>query len=235
MSPPPQGVSAMGCGPDVFRLFDLADAFMRENRARRQAACCPEETMGRRPSPGPSVQEQLYEMYGRGELDEPTFQRLKELAARGQLRPVDLAVLRYERRQQKRTQPPLSEEEAAIRQLRARIAQLEQARTDSAQVLETLEAKVREMEDRAREREEAARQAVARDESLARRYLLEKQTLLETRARLVEQAEALRKDMERLDGLKAQLEAKVAELEALRSRETLQTLQTEALEDQTDE
>ncbi len=218
----------MGCGPDLLRLFDLADALMRENQVHRREACCPEE----RPTPRavPSVREQLGEMYERGELDEPTYQRLREMAARGRLRPVDLAVLRYERRQRKRAQPP-SEEETAIRQLRARIAQLERARAESSEVLATLEAKIAEIEDRAREREEAARRAVAEDETLARRHLLERQALLESRQRLREQAEALREDLDRLEGLKAQLEAKVAELEALRSREALQTLRTEVTEE----
>lgn len=225
----------MGCGPDVFRLFDLADTLVRDNRSRRYAAYRP---VGRPQPSGPSPQEQLYDMYGRGELDEQTFDDLKDLAARGQLRPVDLAVLRYERRQKTRTRPPASEEEVAIRQLRARIAQLEGAREESARVLASLQAKIEDVKARAQKREEAARQAVVSDpstgsgrrETLARRYLTEKQELLKTQARLEEQAQALRDDLARLDELKGELEAKVTELEALRSRQEIGALRTEIVE-----
>jgi len=227
----------MGCGPDVFRLFDLADALVRANRSRRYAAYRP---VGRPQPAGPSLQEQLYDMYGRGELDEKIFQDLKDLAARGQLRPVDLAVLRYERaygvaaqhhrRQKARARPPQSEEEVAIRQLRARIAQLEGAREESSRVLASLQEKIEDVRARAQKREEAARQAVATDEALARRYLTEKQELLGTQARLEEQAQALRDDLARLEKLKGELEAKVTELEALRSRQEISALRAEIAE-----
>lgn len=217
----------MGCGPDVFRLFDLADTLVRDNRSRRHAAYRP---AGRPQPSGPSLQEQLYDMYGRGELDEQTFNDLKDLAARGQLRPVDLAVLRYARRQKARTWPPASEEEVAIQQLKARIAQLEGAREESSRVLASLQAKIEDVKARTQKREEGARQVVATDEPLARRYLTEKQTLLETQARLEEQAQSLQDDLARLDELKGELEAKVAELEALRSRQEIGALRTEIAE-----
>lgn len=217
----------MGCGPDVFRLFDLADTLVRDNRSRRYEAYRP---VGRPQPSGPSPQEQLYDMYGRGELDEQIFNDLKDLAARGQLRPVDLAVLRYERRQKVIARPPASEEEVAIRQLRARIAQLEGAREESSRVLASLQEKIEDVKARTRKREEAARQVVATDETLARRYLMEKQELVETEARLEEQAQALRDDLVRLDELRGELEAKVMELEALRSRQEIGALRAEIAE-----
>ncbi|HIC89493.1 MAG TPA: hypothetical protein EYP04_08835 [Anaerolineae bacterium] len=214
----------MGCGPDVFRLFDLADALVRDNRARR---CETWPAAGSPQHPGPSLQEQLYEMYERGELDEKTFRELKDLAARGRLQPVDLAVLRYERQQRIKTRPRVSEEDVAIRKLRARIARLEEAREESSQVLASLRERIADMEARAQQREEGARQVVATDEALARRYLMEKQELVEAQARLEAQAQALEEDLARLDELRGKLEAKVAELEALRSRRELQSLRTE--------
>jgi len=214
----------MGCGPDVFRLFDLADALIRDNRARRYGGA---PSVGSSQAPGPSLREQLYEMYERGELDEETFRDLQDLAARGRLHPVDLAVLRYERRQKVNARPRESEEDVAIRKLRARIARLEEAREESSRVLASLRERIADMEERAQRREEAARLAVAKDETLARRYLMEKQELMEAQARLVEQARALEEDLARLGELQAKLEAKVIELEALRSRQELQTLRTE--------
>ncbi len=218
----------MGCGPDLFRLFDLADTLVRDNRSRRQAVHRP---MGQPQPSGPSLQEQLYEMYGRGEIDEETFNALKELAARGQLRPVDLAVLRYERRRKGRLRRRESEEEAALRQLRARIAQLEEAREASARVLASLREQIEDVAARIQKREEAARRVVATDEALARRYLMEKQELLETQARLEAQAQALQADLTRLDELRGTLEAKITELEALRTRQELQALQGEITEE----
>jgi len=219
----------MGCGPDVFRLFDLADSLVRDNRSRRYGAYRPVGLP--KPPTGPSLQEQLYEMYGRGELDKETFQDLKGLAARGQLRPMDLAVLRYEGGRKAKDRSPASEEEVAVRQLQARIAQLEGAREDSSQVLTSLQEKIEDVKARAQKRAEAARQVVPTDEALARRYLTEKQELLNTQTRLEEQAQALRDDLARLDELRGKLEAKVMELEALRSRQELQTLQTEIVEE----
>ena len=217
----------MGCGPDVFRLFDLADTLVRDNRSRRYEAYRP---VGLPQPSGPSLQEQIYDMYGRGELDEQTFSELKDLAARGQLRPVDLAVLRYERHQKSRARPPASEEEVAIRQLKARIAQLEGAREESSQVLAALQEKAEDVKARAQKREDAARQAVAMDEALARRHLMEKQKLVETQTHLEEQAQALRDDLARLDELQGELEAKVMELEALRSRQEIGALRAEIAE-----
>jgi len=218
----------MGCGPDLFRLFDLADTLVRDNRSRRRAIHRP---VGQPQPSGPSLQEQLYEMYGRGEIDEETFNALKKLAAQGQLRPVDLAVLRYERRRKGRRRRRESEEEAALRELRARVAQLEEAREASAQVLASLQEQIEDVEARIRKREEAARRVVATDEELARRYLMEKQELLETQARLEAQAQALQADLTRLDELRGTLEAKITELEALRTRQELQALQGEITEE----
>lgn len=217
----------MGCGPDVFRLFDLADALVRDNRWRRYAAYQP---IGRPQPTGPSLQEQLYDMYGRGELNEETFNNLKGLAARGELRPVDLVVLRYEGRQKIKVRPPETEEEAAIRQLRARISHLESAGEESARVLASLQEKIDDVKARAQKREEVARRVIATDEAQARRYLTEKQELLETQGRLEKQAQALQDDLAKLHELKGELQAKVMELEALHSRRELYALRTEIKE-----
>ena len=218
----------MGCGPDVFRLFDLADTLVRDNRSRRYGVYPPAD----QPPVGPSPREQLYAMYARGEVDKETFRALKELAKRGELRAVDVAVLRYEQKRKPRPRSsPASEEEVAIRQLQSRIAQLEEARKESSRVLTSLQEKIEDVKARAQKREEAARQLVSSDEALARRYLLEKQELLETQARLEEQAQALRDDLTKLDDLRGKLEAKVTELKALQSRQELQALQTEIVQE----
>jgi len=221
----------MGCGPDVFRLFDLADTLVRDNRSRRYGTYPPTGL----PQPaGPSPREQLYQMYARGEVDKKTFRALKELARRRELREVDLAVLRFEqRRKPKKKSSPASEEEVAVRQLQSRIAQLEGAQEESSRVLTSLQEKIEDVRARAQKREEAARQVLPTDEALARRYLTEKQELLETQTRLEEQAQALQEDLAKLDDLRGKLEAKVTELKALHARQELQSLRTEIVEEPT--
>jgi len=221
----------MGCGPDVFRLFDLADTLVRDNRSRRYGAYPPADQP---PPVGPSPREQLYAMYARGEVDKETFRALKELAKRGELRAVDVAVLRYEQKRKPKRKSPLTEEEVAIRQLQGRIAELEEAREESLRVLSSLQEKIEDVQARAQKREEAARRAVSSDEVLARRYLMEKQELLETQTRLQEQAQALQDDLAKLDDLREKLEAKVTELEALRSRQDIQSLRTKIVEEPVD-
>lgn len=74
---------------------------------------------------------------------------------------------------------------------------------------------------RTTDKEQTAREVVVTDEDAARRLLREKADLEASRERLAEQARALRDDMSRLGDLRAQLEAKAAELEAVRAREEL--------------
>ncbi len=176
-------------------------------------------------APAPSVEEQLYTMYARGELDEDAFRALKALAEKGQLQPVDLAVHRLEALRRRATRGRESDTERSIRQIRARLVRLEKARSESTQVLDTLQKKMAALAEEAEKREAAAREAVAHDEERARRYLEEKQELLATRARLEEQAAALQEDLQRIDELRLTLEARIAELEALRTREELQKLE----------
>ena len=75
--------------------------------------------------------------------------------------------------------------------------------------------------ERVTHREQAARKLVATDEEAARRLLIEKTELNVSRERLAEQAQALRGDLARLGDLRAQLEAKASELEAVEAREEL--------------
>jgi hypothetical protein len=109
----------------------------------------------------------------------------------------------------------------ALRGIHSRLARLAEARTASAKVLADLEARQVDLNRRMAEKENAARASVETDEETARARLTEKLELVRSHARQVEQAEALRADLARLDDLRAQLEATAAELEAVRARSRL--------------
>lgn len=207
----------LGCGPGLGDLFYLADRLLEDNRARRGSALSAAPVA--RPSQSELTQ-QLYDMYGRGELSEAAFAALKSLAGRGTLRPADLAVHRV-RAGRRRPRPEGRETAAALRQVQVRLTQLDEAREASSQTLADLEARMAGLAERATGKEQAARQLVATDEEAARRLLMEKAELEASRQRLAEQAQALRDDLARLDDLQAQLEAKAAELEAVGAREEL--------------
>jgi hypothetical protein len=168
-------------------------------------------------------------MHGEGQITEEVFTALRALADKGQLRPADLAVHRAraassvfdaQHRPAGRDDPAVTN---ARRGLHSRLAQLAQARAASEKVLADMEARLAGLDERAVGKELAARDAltVGQDETAARQRLVEKAELTRSRDRLATQAEALRADLARLDDLRAQLEAKALELEAVQARNRL--------------
>jgi predicted nucleic acid-binding Zn-ribbon protein len=153
-------------------------------------------------------------------LSEVAFGALKPLAERRVLRPADLAVHRLKARR-RGPRPGGGETATALRQVRARLMQLGEAREASSRALADLEAQMAELAERATGKEQAAREQVTSDEVAARRTLTEKAALEASRERLAAQAAALRDDLARLDDLRTQLEAKATELEAVGAREGL--------------
>ena len=208
----------LGCGPGLGDLFHLADRLLEDNRAHRGSA------LGAAPVARPArpdLTQHLYDMYGRGELSEVAFTALKPLADRGALRSADLAVHRVKARRRGLLRPGGGETAAALRQVQARLMQLEEAREASSRALAELESRMVELAKRATGKEQAAREQVTRDEEAARRALTEKVAFEASGERLATQAAALREDLARLEGLRAQLEAKATELEAVGAREGL--------------
>jgi hypothetical protein len=213
----------LGCGPGLGNLFHLADRLLEDNRAHRGSALG--ATPVARPS-RPDLTQQLYDMYGRGELSEAAFGALKPLAERRVLRPADLAVHRLKARR-RGPRPGGGETATALRQVRARLMQLGEAREASSRALADLEAQMAELAERATGKEQAAREQVTTDEAATRRALTEKAALEASHERLAAQAAALRDDLARLDDLRAQLEAKATELEAVGAREGLVAVMNE--------
>jgi len=207
----------LGCGPGLGNLFHLADRLLEDNRAHRGStlAATPVARSSR-----PDLTQQLYDMYGRGELREVAVGALKSLSERGALRSADLAVHRLKARR-RGPRPGGGETATALRQVRARLMQFGEAREASSRALADLEARMVELAERATGKEQAAREQVTTDEAAARRALTEKAALEASRERLAAQAAALRDDLARLDDLRTQLEAKATELETVGAREGL--------------
>jgi len=207
----------MGLGSALGELFHLVDRVLEDNRAHRSSLLTAAPVTRRA---WPELKQQLYEMYGRGELSEAAFAALNSLTERGALRPADLAVHRA-RARRRRGRPGGSETSTALRKVQARLMQLEEAGEASSQTLADLEGRMAGLAERATDKEQAARKLVASDEEAARRLLIVKAELEASRERLAEQAQALREDQARLGDLRAQLEAKASELEAVVAREEL--------------
>lgn len=212
----------MGCGSPLGDLFYLADALLASGEWRACAgAAGPGVAGGASPvARHPPLVAELYRMYGEAQIGEEVFAALRALADRGQLGPADLAVhrARAQRRPAGRGDPALA---SALRGIHSRLAQLAQVRAASEKVLADLETRLADLGHRIADKERGARETVERDEGIARRRLAEKAELASGRDRLTEQARALRADLAQLDDLRAQLEIKAAELEAVRARSRL--------------
>lgn len=206
----------MGCGSVLGDLFYLADSLL-DREAGIGWRVTNEAAYSTRHTPSEGLRARLYQMYGDGQLSEEVFTALRVLAERGQLRPADLAVHRARAGHPSagRDDPSTAN---ALRGVRSRLAQLAQARAASEKVLADLEARLSEIDQHVATKEQAAREIIASDEESARQRLAEKVELASSRDRLAAQAHALREDLNRLDDLRAQLEAKAMELKALQAR-----------------
>ncbi|MEW5958170.1 MAG: hypothetical protein AB1801_10630 [Chloroflexota bacterium] len=220
----------IGCGSGLYDLFYLTDTLIRDNRAHRDHVQAAPAVLG--PATGSRTREstqalvdQLYELAGRGQLSDEAFEALKSLADRGQLRPADLAVHRIKAgRQGRHRAHPEAKQAAALRQVQARLAQLDEARESSAAVLADLESRLDRLAAQIEAKEQDARDRVATDEAAARRILTEKAALTDSYRRLNEQAQALRDDLARLDQMRLQLADRAAEWEAVLARSEIATL-----------
>ncbi|MEW6717032.1 MAG: hypothetical protein AB1345_05990 [Chloroflexota bacterium] len=206
----------MGCGSPLGDLFYLADRLLASPPSYSSPPCSP--VMGKGQEKG--VRDRLYRMFGEGQISEGAFTALRSLAEKGQLRSVDLAV-HSARARKSSVQPDDPATTNALRGIHSRLTQLAQARNASGKVLAALEARISDLDGRIAKKEEAARQTVQQDEKTARKRLAEKVELAGNREKLVAQAQALRADLSSLDDLRAKLETKSIELEAVQARSRL--------------
>ena len=211
----------MGCGSPLGDLFYLADRLLYQphdllaQQNGREVIAHFEQ--GYRGSGAENLRARLYQMFGDGMISEEIFTALQGLAERGQLRSADLAVHLSRHRGQ-----TLSSEELgarnALKGIRSRLALLAQSRVSAETVLADLQVHLVDTDRRVAEKERAARENLVHDEGAARQSLDEKIEFVNSRERLASQAQTLGADLSRLDDLRAQLEAKATELEAVLAR-----------------
>ncbi len=183
------------------------------------------------------IEQKVKLMYARGEINSDTYHRLMEMAGSGQLDESDLARIRSEAgggSQPGREVVPQTKRDTAIvsslNRLYTHRTQLEKSRTETEQVLQTLEGEMNRLQEQAQEADKQAQLRLP-DEGRAREYLQVKQQVLERVQTLEERIASLRDSLRRIDALRNELATREAELKALQSGEQLAELESSIRED----
>lgn len=188
-----------------------------------------------RRSSGASIEQEVKNRYARGKIDSATYHRLMDMAQNGHLGRDDLDRI-------ENTSLPLAiQEQRAPRQRNAEIVshlnklyshrkQLEQSRQETETVLQTLEKEAGRLQDQARTAGEKAQQTIASEE-VARAYLQTRQEALERSRAVQERVDDLRRNLQRIESLIADLVSQEAELKALESGERLAGLEANIRQD----
>ena len=183
----------------------------------------------RRRDPQAEVEQEVKLMYARGEIDSGAYYRLQDMAQSGQLSWSDLnriekntraADVREKRAPRKRDAEIVS----SLNQLYTHRKQLESARQDTENVLNTLEQEVERLGEQAKTAQDKAQQAID-NEAAARAYLDTRQKALERLNAVQERIDGLRQNLHRIENLEADLSTREAELKALESGEQLAELE----------
>lgn len=192
------------------------------------------------------VAQEVKLMYARGDIDADTYHRLIDMAGRGDLTWGDLDRVRRETsRTGTRSQPaepaqvtPRRQRDTAIvsslNRLYTHRSRLEQARTETEQVLQKLEADVTRLREQAQTAEDQAQQALP-DEDRAREYLALRQDVQDRIETLAERIAGLRDSLARIEALRQELATREAELKALESGQQLAELEASIREDLLDD
>ncbi|MCL5047161.1 MAG: hypothetical protein M1598_10380 [Actinobacteria bacterium] len=115
----------------------------------------------------------------------------------------------------------------ALDDLHGKKAEVERAEGETADLLQKLRGSVAKLNEEMLRYESLAKGAVGVDESQARLYLQRRQTAAEQMAGLEARIKELEKDLERLQALKTDLDARILELAALGQRDRLARLESE--------
>ena len=179
--------------------------------------------------PREEVEQEVKLMYARGEIDSGTYHRLIDMAQSGQLNWEDLRQIDkipQTATTQERGAPRKRDTEIVngLNQLYSRRKQLENARRETQEVLESLEKEATRLAEQARTAETRARQAIDNEEA-ARAYLDTRQKALDRVASVQERIDSLHQNLRRIENLEADLSTREAELKALESGEQLAELE----------
>jgi len=217
-----------------YRIFErLLDEVLEEQRRQRGYNDQPAR------DPQAEIEQEVKMMYARGEIDSSTYHRLLEMAQSGQLDSQDLARMRREgtARQRPDSEPAARKRDTEIvrslNQLYSHRRRLEDARAETEQVLERLEADLARVQEQASAAEEKAELALP-DEEKARAYLEVKQDAVDRANTLEERVALVRRNLRRIEGLRDELATREAELKALEAGERLAELEADIREDLVD-
>lgn len=175
------------------------------------------------------IEQEVKLRYARGEIDSGTYHRLIDMAQDGQLSWSDLDQIGIKSRPisvQEQRKPPKRDAEivSSLNQLYTHRKQLENARQETENVLQTLEREADRLAEQAKTAETKARQAID-NESAARAYLETRQKALERAHAVQTRIAELHENLNRIENLQADLSTREAELKALESGEQLADLE----------
>lgn len=179
-----------------------------------------------------SIREELDRLYAGGEIDHDQYRDARHRLKHGDFTWSDLRELRHH------YEPPRGKEPRdravfpgdiakPMDEFQAKRAEVERAEDETARLLEKLRGSVARLNDDMVRYESLAKGAVGVDESQARLYLQRRQTAAEQAAGLEARIKELGKDVERLQALKADLDAKILGLTAVGQRDRLARLESE--------
>lgn len=186
------------------------------------------------------IEQELKLMYARGAIGSDVYRRLMEMAQSGDLTWDDLQRIASESEVEivPQREPAERKRDTAIvnslNRLYRHRTRLEEAHTQTEQVLQRLEGDVTRLHEQAEAAEEKA-QLVLPDEEKARAYLETKQKALDRVKALEERTASLRQSLRRINTLRDELATREAELKALESGEQLAELEASIREDLLDD
>jgi hypothetical protein len=219
-------------GHGAYRVLELLlEEALEERRGQRDLYYD-----DRQHDPGAEIEQEVKLMYARGDITAQTYHRLLEMAQSGQLAWNDLARFRTEGGAEVPPIPNAPQRERdpdvvrSLNRLYSHRNRLEEARAETSQVLQRLEADVTRLREQARVADEKAQLALP-DEEKARVFLETKQETLDRVATLEERIVSLRESQQRIDTLRDELATREAELKALESGEQLAELEASIRED----
>lgn len=177
------------------------------------------------------LDDELKMMFGRGEISQEKYAQIKSKLYQGQIGRGDLQLLHRDALQKPSgasysAQFPLDPEiQKSLNRLYLDRARLEDGRMEAEKLLDSLDAGLKQVRDRAEHAREKARSTLP-DEHAARVYLEAHQIYLERAHILEERLYSLRDSLRRIEVLRNQLEAYEAELMILGSEQQLVGLET---------
>lgn len=188
----------------------------------------------RGPQDADLIREEIDRLYAAGQINRDEYHRALDRLKQGDLTLDDLWELRNRGEAAPEPGPHYDHpQEATFRDeavspndisramdgLRGKRAEVERAEGETADLLQKLRGSVARLNDDMVRNESLARGAVGVDESQARLYLQRRQTAAEQAADLGARIKELEKDLERLQSIKTDLDAKTLELAALGQRD----------------